>query len=277
MILATGHFTGNLELLKKYTPRLLEPGITRQYTPYDDGAGHQLGAAAGGELLHMDGALITSPFYPPEQLIKGILVNRLGQRFVAEDSYHSRSSIFATQQPGGEAYLIVDEKIFARPLFGHEVVDAWESVAEMERGLAHAGGLAPEDAARLQRARRARRGPRVPQEGQVGGADRAAAVRGDPVLARQVRLHGLHARWPARVGRRRGAARDGSAIAGLYAAGACAANIAQDGAGYSSGTCIGESSFFGRRAGRHAAQARSLGWDSRRAARIKAAVRTRSR
>jgi 3-oxo-5alpha-steroid 4-dehydrogenase len=47
---------------------------------------------------------------------------------------------------------------------------------------------------------------------------------------------------------------DGSAIPGLYAAGACAANIAQDGAGYSSGTCIGESSFFGRRAGRHAAR-----------------------
>jgi predicted oxidoreductase len=49
---------------------------------------------------------------------------------------------------------------------------------------------------------------------------------------------------------------DGAPIAGLYAAGACAANIAQDGAGYSSGTCIGESSFFGRRAGRHAANAR---------------------
>ena len=118
VILATGHFTGNEEMLRKHTPRLLEAGITRQYTPFDDGAGHQLGAAAGGVLLHMDGALITSPFYPPEQLIKGILVNRLGRRFVAEDSYHSRSSIYATQEPGGEAYLIVDEKIFARPLFG---------------------------------------------------------------------------------------------------------------------------------------------------------------
>ena len=44
-----------------------------------------------------------------------------------------------------------------------------------------------------------------------------------------------------------------SPIKGLYAAGACASNIAQDGAGYSSGTCIGESTFFGRRAGCHAA------------------------
>jgi hypothetical protein len=51
VILATGHFTGNVEMLKKYTPRLLEEGITRHYTPFDDGAGHQLGAAAGGVLL----------------------------------------------------------------------------------------------------------------------------------------------------------------------------------------------------------------------------------
>ncbi|MCW2668651.1 MAG: FAD-binding protein, partial [Frankiales bacterium] len=46
---------------------------------------------------------------------------------------------------------------------------------------------------------------------------------------------------------------DGSVVDGLYAAGACAANIAQDGKGYSSGTQLGEGSFFGRAAGRHAA------------------------
>ena len=49
---------------------------------------------------------------------------------------------------------------------------------------------------------------------------------------------------------------DGSVIPGLYAAGACASNIAQDGKGYGSGTQLGEGSFFGRRAGRHAAQLR---------------------
>jgi predicted oxidoreductase len=48
-------------------------------------------------------------------------------------------------------------------------------------------------------------------------------------------------------------AEDGSPIAGLYAAGACASNIAQDGEGYASGVQLGEGSFFGRRAGTHAA------------------------
>ena len=46
---------------------------------------------------------------------------------------------------------------------------------------------------------------------------------------------------------------DGSVVPGLYAAGACASNLAQGGAGYCSGTQLGEGSFFGRRAGRHAA------------------------
>ena len=48
--------------------------------------------------------------------------------------------------------------------------------------------------------------------------------------------------------------RDGRCIPGLYAAGACAWNIAQDTRSYSSGTCLGESTYFGRRAGRHAAR-----------------------
>ena len=41
---------------------------------------------------------------------------------------------------------------------------------------------------------------------------------------------------------------DGSVIDGLYAAGACASNIAENGKNYASGTQLGEGSFFGRRA-----------------------------
>ena len=47
---------------------------------------------------------------------------------------------------------------------------------------------------------------------------------------------------------------DGSPVAGLFAAGACASNLAQDGNGYCSGTQLGEGSFFGRRAGVAAAE-----------------------
>ena len=45
---------------------------------------------------------------------------------------------------------------------------------------------------------------------------------------------------------------DGTPVPGLYAVGACASNIAEDGKSYASGTQLGEGSFFGRRAGAHA-------------------------
>lgn len=46
----------------------------------------------------------------------------------------------------------------------------------------------------------------------------------------------------------------GSIVPGLYAAGACAPTLAQDGKGYASGTQLGAGSYFGRRAGRDAAR-----------------------
>jgi succinate dehydrogenase/fumarate reductase flavoprotein subunit len=254
VILATGHFTNNPEMLRRFAPFLLDERYERQYTPNDDGAGILLGLAAGGEALHMAGALITYPFYPPERLLQGILVNRLGRRFVEEDVYHSRSSIEITQQPDGVAYLIVDDECFGRPEFGGwEVVDAWEDVATMEADLGMPAGA-------LQRT------IREYNENAARGEDPEfhkyrkwlrpldkppfAALRGSLGSGpyRTFTLGGLRVSRDGEVLRP-----DGSAIAGLYAAGACASNIAQDGKGYSSGTCIGESTYFGRRAGRHAA------------------------
>ena len=253
VILATGHFTQNTDLLAKHTPRLMEEGIIRQYTPSDDGSGHQLGEAAGGVLLHMGGVLITSPFYPPEQLLKGIIVNREGRRFVAEDSYHSRTSIFATQQPGGEAWIIVDEKVFARPIFGHEVVDAWETPAEMERDLGMPEGSLQKTLADYNASAARGEDPEFHK-----GKKWLVPLDTPPYAAIQFSrgkcpymgftLGGLKVSIDGEV-----LDASGATVAGLYAIGACASNIAQDGAGYSSGTCIGESTFFGRRAGRHAA------------------------
>ncbi|GAA5093160.1 hypothetical protein GCM10023319_49590 [Nocardia iowensis] len=42
-------------------------------------------------------------------------------------------------------------------------------------------------------------------------------------------------------------------VVGFGIAGARAVNITQDSGGYSSGTCLGAGSFFGRRAGAHTA------------------------
>jgi succinate dehydrogenase/fumarate reductase flavoprotein subunit len=255
VVLATGHFTNNPEMLGEHAPHLLDERYERQYTPSDDGAGIQLGLAAGGEALHMAGALITYPFYPPEHLLKGVLVNKLGKRFVAEDVYHSRSSIEITLQPDAEAYLIVDEECFGRPEFGGwDVVDAWEDFASMEADLGMPKGALQKTLADYNANAARREDPEFHKHTKwLKPLDKPpfAALRGSlgSGAFRTFTLGGLRVSRDGEVLRP-----NHSPIAGLYAAGACASNIAQDGKGYSSGTCIGESTFFGRRAGRKAAQ-----------------------
>ena len=256
VILATGQFTQNEEMLAEHLPALLDERYTRQFTPNDDGAGHQLGVAAGGVLEHMDGALVTSPFYPAESHIKGILVNELGKRYVAEDSYHSRSSIFTTQQPNARGWLVVDDEVYSGepPLFGgYPVVDAWETIEEMEKGLGLPEGSLVETVRRYNEHAAKGEDPDfhkgkkwlkpldVPPFAALDGS-----LGSSPYMC--FTLGGLRVSHDGEV-----VGADGRAVAGLYAIGGCASNIAQDGTGYSSGTCIGESTFFGRRAGRHAA------------------------
>jgi len=254
VILAAGHYTGSPEMLEKYTPMLADDRITKQHATFSDGAAHLMGEAAGGVLRHMDGALITSPFYPPQTMISGVLVNKNGKRYVSEDSYHSRSSILSAQQPDGIAYMIVDESIFDRPLYGgYEVVDVWESFEDMEQDLGMPEGSLTTTM-------------RTYNEDAIKGEDSEfhkapkwmrpldkppfAALNSNVGEGFWVgfALGGLKCDIDGRLQRE-----DDTVIEGLYAVGACADNIAQDGTGYSSGTCIGESTYFGRRAGRAAA------------------------
>ncbi len=93
-MLAAGGFGMNPEMTAHYVPDLLPPTFV-QGGPNDDGMSILLGMSAGGDVRNMEKPFITCPFYPPEQLLKGILVNKLGLRFVAEDSYHSRTGIIS--------------------------------------------------------------------------------------------------------------------------------------------------------------------------------------
>lgn len=255
VILCAGGFGQNAEMVAQYVPILASTYV--QGSPHDDGLGICLGMAAGGATAFMDEPFLTSPFYPPQDLLKGILINSEGKRFVAEDSYHSRSSIAATRQPDGIVYLIVDADIFAYPkwasLTNQSLVDGFEDIAGMEAGLKLPEGALQETMA----------------------AYNSAAERGeDPTFHKYPKwikplTQGPYAAFDLTFGRAvytgftlggltvsvDGEVLDaaGAPVPGLYAAGAGASNIAQDSAGYASGTCLGEASFFGRRAGRHAA------------------------
>jgi 3-oxo-5alpha-steroid 4-dehydrogenase len=253
-ILAAGGFVMNPQMVAEHVPQLAEKPFVLG-TSYDDGLGIRLGLSAGGQALHMDQAFITAPFYPPGKLLTGIVVNRDGKRFVAEDSYHSRTSGFVLDQPGSTAFLIVDSAHMAYPEMPLvPFIDGWETVEEMERGL----GIAPGNLVATLRAYNAAASRGEDPEFQkhpdwLEPQDTGPWAAFDLTLGKAMyagfTLGGLRCTVDGQVQRA-----DGSVVAGLYAVGACASNIAQDSKGYSSGTQLGEGSFFGRRAGRHAAR-----------------------
>ena len=206
VVLAAGGFVMNPDMVAEHTPALGSKLFTLGST-YDDGLGIRLGASVGGELKHMDEPFITAPFYPPSVLVKGLIVNKLGERFVAEDSYHARTSFHVMHQPEQAAYLIVDSAhIEHQRMSLCPFIDGWETVEEMEAGPRPARRLAGHDPRPLQRARRPRRGPRLPQAPRLAGRAGHRPVgrlRPDP---RQGAVRRLHPRRPADDRRRPGAA-----------------------------------------------------------------------
>ena len=256
VVIAAGGFVMNQEMVAKYTPNVAEKPFVLGNT-YDDGLGIRLGVSAGGAAKHMDQAFMTAPLYPPEILLTGIIVNKLGKRFVAEDSYHSRTSAFVMDQPDSAAFLIVDEAHLERPEVPLvPLIDGWETVEEMEKALGiPEGNLVATLNHYNEYAARGEDPDFRKQPEYLAAQDTAPWGAFDLSLGKAMysafTLGGLATSVDAQVLRD-----DGSVVPGLYAAGACASKLVQDGKGYSSGTQLGEGSFFGRRAGTHAASLR---------------------
>jgi predicted oxidoreductase len=205
----------------------------------------------------MNEPFITAPVYPPSRLLTGIFVNTEGKRFVAEDSYHSRSSQFVMEQPDHKAWTIVDSEHVEKPDFPLvPLVDGWETVAEMEQALGIPAGALQATLDRYNEHAAQKEDPDFHKgaewlEPQDTGPWFAFDMSLGKALYAGFTLGGLATSVDGQVLKD-----DGSVVPGLYAAGACAANLAQDGKGYASGTQLGEGSYFGRRAGRHAAASR---------------------
>ena len=255
VLLAGGGFGRNSKMLAHHLPRF--EGVNIVGGQYEDGSTISLGMDAGAATAHLDGMLVTSPIYPPEQLLKGILVNAKGQRFVAEDSYHTRTSLAIIEQPKGIAYLIVDASIFAYPEWHKHanqcLVDGFEAIEAMEMRLQMPSG------ALLQTMSCYNADAALGTDAQFGKQqqwlkplDEAPWAAFDFSFGRAIfngfTLGGLRISVDAEV-----LGSKGGQIPGLYAAGACASMLAHDARNYASGISLAAGAFFGRRAGRRIA------------------------
>lgn len=260
VVLTTGGFVMNPEMLAQHVPQLNDERVFALGSSYDDGIGIRMGQSVGAATKYLDQAFMTAPAYPPAKLLTGLIVNRRGDRFVAEDSYHARTSAFVLEQPDSAAYLIVDSQHVEMPVMPLvQLIDGWEDVAEMESALGIAAGRLQASLDRYNANAARSEDPDFHKaekylEPQDTGPWAAFDLSLGKAFYSGFTLGGLAISVDGEVLRD-----DGSVIAGLYAAGACASTLAQDAKGYSSGTQLGAGSFFGRRAGRAAASAATGG------------------
>jgi 3-oxo-5alpha-steroid 4-dehydrogenase len=252
VVLGTGSFAYNDAMVARYAPRIA--GRPAASIEQHDGQAIRMAQALGADLAHVDATEVAF-VVDPQQLVRGILVNARGQRYVAEDTYPGRAGQLTLYHQDDTAYLILDEEAQEQALASETPKlilrkPKWvcETIAELEAEIGLPAGSLQDTVARY-------------NEGAVRGEDpvlhkKARWLRpiGSPVGAIDLRhatggfpLGGLRTNLDAQV-----LHVSGDPIPGLYAAGRCTAGLAAW--GYASGISLGDGSFYGRRAGRSAAR-----------------------
>ncbi|HEX5567008.1 MAG TPA: FAD-dependent oxidoreductase, partial [Streptomyces sp.] len=266
VVLTTGGFVDNEEMLADHAPHLIGHGKISD--GLDDGSGIRMATAIGAATRRMSVTQIALTALPA-MVTRGMLVNARGQRFINEDVYPGLYSVAAALTQPGPYWVIIDEEGYEAipeaerwgvfPQFAAETLAELEADLKMPSGAlettvgtynAHAEqGQDPyfhKDARWLRPLKPpfAAIDPRLgfdPGDGKSAGAGTGVAG---------FTLGGLRTTVD-------GAVLDvsGAAIPGLFAAGRASSGM--HGQGYVSGTSLGDGTFFGRRAGRAGAQART--------------------
>ena len=256
VVLAAGGFIHNEAMVAEACPLAHVPDPAwRIGTPNDDGRGIRMGLGAGAVATRLGSFECALPLGPPHRMARGILVNRDGERFINEDTYTGRIGLHALRDHDGFVYMITDDVIHERNPIGLRIGYAAATPEELAVDL----GLPPVALART---------VREYNEAAARGDDPAFHKRapflqpiGEPpasgIGAIDLRVdHGaIYATFTlgGLVTDPDGAALNGEGrpISGLYAVGRTAASLAAH--HYASGISLGDASFFGRRAGHHAA------------------------
>jgi len=263
VVLCAGGFIMNREMLSQHAPRMLASNYPLG-NPNDTGAGIRIGQGAGGVAINMHEGFVSLPFYPPANMVEGIVVNGKGQRVVAEDCYHGRMGEEMFAAPDEKFYLVIDSKNFDAlekpPLGGYSVAQVGETIEELERdlglpegSLSHTLGFFNRHAANGEDPLFHKRLPYLKPLDEPPYAAFDFSLRGGAWFP-AFTFGGLDTSVAGEV-----LTAEGDAVPGLYAAGRTACGLPRCGATYSSGVSIGDATYFGRKAGTAAARIEGRG------------------
>jgi 3-oxo-5alpha-steroid 4-dehydrogenase len=252
VVLCAGGFVLNDAMLAAHAPDLLRCNW-KAAAPGDDGLGIRIGLGAGAAAVNMHEGLVLNAYYPPGAHVRGLLVNRQGQRFVNEDAYIGRSSEAILRQRDGTAWLIVDTAIAGRTQVPHRRAAVEATIEDLEGALDLPAGTLVQTVAAYNRDAGAGVDPLFHKAAEyLRPLDTPPYAALDCSTAGSIfgvlTLGGLAARASGEV-----LTPDGTVITGLYAAGRTTAGLPREGRTYASGLSISDATFFGRLAGQSAA------------------------
>lgn len=254
VILCAGGFIANQDMVRRFVPEALACQL-QVSGGNDDGSGIRMGISVGAATLNMQEFFATMPFFPPASLVKGVFINERGQRFINEDAYHGRVAHYVLRQPSGRVWLLVDNEIFGRPVIQENIVIAavGETWGELEQELGLPAGSLIQAMETFNHHAAEGQDPYFHKSAEwlrplSEPPFAALSYCKDDIDGHAFTLGGLAAKPSGEV-----LDADNKPIVGLYAAGRTACGLPRWGEGYSSGLSLGDSTFFGRQAGRAAA------------------------
>ena len=251
VVLAAGGFVFNEPMVDRYVPQANRVSY-KLGTDADDGWAIRAGAGVGASLDNMDQAEVALPITPPRRLVRGVIVDGNGRRFINEDAYYGRVGHRALFDAEGEAFLIVDEPRYEVNRIGLQASWVCASYDELGAEMGLPPGSLAETMAAYNAAAAEGHDPqfgKLPEfvvpltEGPFGAYD----LRVDSTIYASFTLGGLVVDVEGRV-----LDASLSPVTGLFAAGRTTASLART--GYCSGLSLGEGTYGGRRAGHAAAR-----------------------
>ena len=251
VVLAAGGFIQNPAMVEQYAP-VVQVTPLRLGTDGDDGSGIRMAQAVGAQVKRMDAIECALPFNAPRALVHGIIVNRAGQRFVNEDTYMGRVGQAALVHQGAVAYLIVDEEHYAPNWLNIPATWVCATASELEGEIGLPQGALVATLDYYNEHARSGRDPLFGKDATVltplRGPLAAFDLRAGSFVYAPFTLGGLHTLPDGEV-----LDLAAAPIPGLFAAGRTTSGVAAQ--GYCSGLSLGDSTLFGRWAGRRAASA----------------------